>query len=640
MGGKCRILGGIYKDQTLVTDWKNIHNNSAVVPPVTPEEVVPSGGETTTLSTIKVNSKQVAEQEGTINLVFLKNGEVIVPTFAEDDTEQKYPQINIEIPEEEEEDQGSEQVLANKIDSAIKGYLYTQQGEALTPIYAKPTDIPTVDTVTVTPVITQGTKIADIQIGNDTKTLYIDLSGKQDKLSDSVMSKIDASLSKTDVTVSNTLSGVGYTKIATINIAGVTKDLYVDLTNLLKTDSISVDTGSRGTGDTVIATIKINGVDKNIYIKPSDVLTTEQLAVLSTDMTQFLKASNVTVSPLYSSGVDIATITVGNTPVTIKAPTAGESVTPNNGELKFTKTGGSATTLFTANQSTSTTLNLDSLLTESEKNAVQSGITKTIVDNIPSIADLQSAVTQAEAAKSAAQSIKADLEDKESSIVSQATQAANTTATTVVNNAINALDVSDIVQSGQYVSGVSQTDGKIVVQRSNLPTIPTVYNGALKLKVGTVDKALFTANQQADVTLQQSDLFTTAQLTAINSGITKTIVDNIPSTSQIETAVTNATNAATTATNAATQAQSAATTAVETKLSTLDVNDTEDDTNYVSSVTQTDGKIQVKKKVLPSAVIKESNKNNNIKFWVGTLSEYTALGSKDSTTLYYIIPDV
>lgn len=42
---------------------------------------------------------------------------------------------------------------------------------------------------------------------------------------------------------------------------------------------------------------------------------------------------------------------------------------------------------------------------------------------------------------------------------------------TDITNAINALDVTDSAQSGQYVSSVSQVDGKIKVTRANLPTV-------------------------------------------------------------------------------------------------------------------------------------------------------------------------
>lgn len=42
-----------------------------------------------------------------------------------------------------------------------------------------------------------------------------------------------------------------------------------------------------------------------------------------------------------------------------------------------------------------------------------------------------------------------------------------------VKQAIDSLDVSDSAVSGQYVSAVSETDGKISVTRANLPTVPT-----------------------------------------------------------------------------------------------------------------------------------------------------------------------
>lgn len=43
-----------------------------------------------------------------------------------------------------------------------------------------------------------------------------------------------------------------------------------------------------------------------------------------------------------------------------------------------------------------------------------------------------------------------------------------------VKSAIDALDVSDSAVSGQYVSAVSETDGKISVTRASLPTVPTI----------------------------------------------------------------------------------------------------------------------------------------------------------------------
>lgn len=43
-----------------------------------------------------------------------------------------------------------------------------------------------------------------------------------------------------------------------------------------------------------------------------------------------------------------------------------------------------------------------------------------------------------------------------------------------VKSAIDALDVSDSAVSGQYVSAISETDGKISVTRASLPSVPTI----------------------------------------------------------------------------------------------------------------------------------------------------------------------
>lgn len=80
-----------------------------------------------------------------------------------------------------------------------------------------------------------------------------------------------------------------------------------------------------------------------------------------------------------------------------------------------------------------------------------------------------------------------------------------------VTNAIAALDVSDSVVTNQYVTAVSETDGKIKVTRkqisytelSNKPTIPSAAaNAALKDASGTT---IFTANASEDVTITVID---------------------------------------------------------------------------------------------------------------------------------------
>lgn len=63
---------------------------------------------------------------------------------------------------------------------------------------------------------------------------------------------------------------------------------------------------------------------------------------------------------------------------------------------------------------------------------------------------------------------------------------------TFVTNAINALDVADAAVANQYVSAVSQTDGKIVVSRKQLPAKPVIATGTANgtIAVDNVDVAV------------------------------------------------------------------------------------------------------------------------------------------------------
>ena len=57
--------------------------------------------------------------------------------------------------------------------------------------------------------------------------------------------------------------------------------------------------------------------------------------------------------------------------------------------------------------------------------------------------------------------------------VTTAISAEATARGTAITNAINALDVTDAAEANKYVSAVSETDGKISVTRTSLPTIAT-----------------------------------------------------------------------------------------------------------------------------------------------------------------------
>lgn len=64
---------------------------------------------------------------------------------------------------------------------------------------------------------------------------------------------------------------------------------------------------------------------------------------------------------------------------------------------------------------------------------------------------------------------------------------------TQIKNAIEALDVTDTAVVGQYVSSVSETDGKITVTRADLPDYTEVYDAK-----GAAGEALTAANKYTD----------------------------------------------------------------------------------------------------------------------------------------------
>lgn len=83
----------------------------------------------------------------------------------------------------------------------------------------------------------------------------------------------------------------------------------------------------------------------------------------------------------------------------------------------------------------------------------------------------------------------------------------------LIDTKINDLDVNDAAETNKYVTAVSETNGKISVSRkqisynelSDKPTIPSVGNGALTIKVGasgtTNGTGSFTANQSTAGTI-------------------------------------------------------------------------------------------------------------------------------------------
>lgn len=70
--------------------------------------------------------------------------------------------------------------------------------------------------------------------------------------------------------------------------------------------------------------------------------------------------------------------------------------------------------------------------------------------------------------------------------------------TTQINNAINKLDVADTAVTGQYVSSVSETDGKISVTRVALPDYTEVYDAKGAAAQALTDAKAYTDGQVSD----------------------------------------------------------------------------------------------------------------------------------------------
>ena len=92
---------------------------------------------------------------------------------------------------------------------------------------------------------------------------------------------------------------------------------------------------------------------------------------------------------------------------------------------------------------------------------------------------------------------RASLPSVDSTYSATGTNAINGTGVAL---ALGTLDVSDSAVSGQYVSAVSETDGKISVSRANLPSIPTVNSSALTIQKGSTN-SYFYANANGAATV-------------------------------------------------------------------------------------------------------------------------------------------
>lgn len=153
---------------------------------------------------------------------------------------------------------------------------------------------------------------------------------------------------------------------------------------------------------------------------------------------------------------------------------------------------------------------------------------------------------------SAAETVNIDLKALQDQIDGMSGDAGS--IATQINNAINKLDAPDAAVAGQYVSSVSETDGKISVTRAALPDYTNVYdakgaaaqalvdakeyanglNTTMDGRVQTLESNSHTHANKAELDKivlgdvdkwnAKQDALTETQLAAVNSGITSTKV--------------------------------------------------------------------------------------------------------------------
>lgn len=146
--------------------------------------------------------------------------------------------------------------------------------------------------------------------------------------------------------------------------------------------------------------------------------------------------------------------------------------------------------------------------------------------------------------------------------------------------AIQALDVAEAGGTNKYIKAISETDGKISATEGTVDTVVTA-NSTNLITSGAVNSAL----SSSETTLQ-------GNINALSAKISSTASssDKVPATSEVSSAISSAVNAEATARG----------TAITNAINALDVTDTAEANKYVSSVSETDGKISVSRASLPT----------------------------------------
>lgn len=219
--------------------------------------------------------------------------------------------------------------------------------------------------------------------------------------------------------------------------------------------------------------------------------------------------------------------------------------TVNNGKLDIT-VGGTSQGTFTANQATNTTVALGSAAGKNIEDFDAAGAAAKALADAKKYADGKPHHNQTVKVGTATFGADDAVDIKAGDNVSVTADATNktiviaaSTDTAAVNGLIdtkiNTLDAPDSAVANKYVTAVSEENGKITVARKQIsyteladkptiPTMPTVGNGALTIKVGdkgdTAGTGTFTANQGSASTITLPVYTKTEVDNHINSAVT------------------------------------------------------------------------------------------------------------------------
>lgn len=241
-------------------------------------------------------------------------------------------------------------------------------------------------------------------------------------------------------------------------------------------------------------------------------------SALAADVYSWAKASGITVSGNDAAGSFITGLT-WDTEHNKLVVTKGNAPTVGNGKLTITV--GTDTKTFTANQPTGSdiAITLGTAATKADTYFDKAGAAKDALDAAKQYADGKPHHNQTVKVGTTTFGPDAAVDIKAGNNVSVTTDTtgiiiAASTNTADVNSLIDAkigtLDAPDTAVTNKYVTAVSEENGKITVARKQIsyteltdkptiPTMPTVGNGALKIKVGENSDVFgtgsFTANQ-------------------------------------------------------------------------------------------------------------------------------------------------